>query len=119
MGAILAAAGQLCLLFIGTTSSYPPLIPALIGVGLGVGLFTAPIVATAIRAAPAERSGLASGLNNTARQAGTALGVAFYGAIATSPTRPDHFIGALRDLGVVAAVLWIAAAALANATTRT
>jgi MFS transporter, DHA2 family, methylenomycin A resistance protein len=118
-GAILAAAGQLCLLFVSTTSSYPRLIPALIGVGLGVGLFTAPIVATAIRAVPAERSGLASGINNTARQAGTALGVAIYGAIAASPTRSDHFIGALRDLGIAAAVLWVAAAALTNATTRT
>lgn len=118
-GALLAAAGQLCLLFVSTTSSYPRVIPALIGVGLGVGLFTAPIVATAIRAVPAERSGLASGINNTARQAGTALGVAIYGALAASPAHPGHFIGALRDLGIAAAVLWIAAAALTNATTRT
>jgi len=118
-GAVLAAAGQLCLLFVSPTSSYPRLIPALIGVGLGVGLFTAPIVATAIRAVPAERSGLASGINNTARQTGTALGVAIYGAFAASPAHPGHFIGALRDLGIAAAVLWIAAAALTSATTRT
>ncbi|HTR70626.1 MAG TPA: MFS transporter, partial [Mycobacteriales bacterium] len=92
-------------------------IPALIGVGLGVGLFTAPVVATAIRAVPADRSGLASGINNTVRQAGTALGVAIYGAVAASPTHSDHFIGALRDLGIAAAVLWVAAAAFTNATT--
>ena len=118
-GAVLAAAGQICLLAVSTTSSYPRLIPALIGVGLGVGLFTAPIVATAIRSVPAERSGLASGINNTARQAGTALGVAIYGALAASPAHPGHFIAALRDLGITAAVLWIAAAALTTATTRT
>jgi len=116
-GALLAAAGQLCLLFVNMTSSYPSLIPALIGVGLGVGLFTAPVVATAIRAVPADRSGLASGINNTVRQAGTALGVAIYGAVAASPTHSDHFIGALRDLGIAAAVLWVAAAAFTNATT--
>ena len=116
-GALLAAAGQLCLLFVNMTSSYPSLIPALIGVGLGVGLFTAPVVATAIRAVPADRSGLASGINNTARQAGTALGVALYGAVAASPTHSDHFIGALRDLGIAAAVLWVAAAAFTHATT--
>lgn len=118
-GAVLAAAGQLCLLLVSTTSTYPRLIPALIGVGLGVGLFTAPVVATAIRSVPAARSGLASGINNTARQAGTALGVAIYGAIAGSPTHPGHFINALRDLGIVATILWIAAAALTTTTTRT
>lgn len=118
-GAVLAAAGQLCLLLVNTASMYPRLIPALIGVGLGVGLFTAPVVATAIRSVPADRSGLASGINNTARQAGTALGVAIYGAIAGSATQPGHFISAMRDLGIVAAVLWIAAAALTTATTRT
>lgn len=118
-GAILAAAGQLCLLLVSTTSTYPRLVPALIGVGLGVGLFTAPAVATAIQSVPAERSGLASGINNTARQAGTALGVAIYGAIAASPAHPGQFIDALRDLGIAAAVLWIAAAALTTATTRT
>ena len=118
-GAVLAAAGQLCLLLVNTTSTYPRLIPALIGVGLGVGMFTAPVVATAIRSVPAERSGLASGINNTALQAGTALGVAIYGAIAGSPAHAGQFIAALRDLGIVAAVLWVAAAALTTATTRT
>jgi MFS transporter, DHA2 family, methylenomycin A resistance protein len=117
-GALLAAAGQLCLLLINPTSTYPRLIPALICVGLGVGLFTAPVVATAIRSVPAERSGLASGINNTARQAGTALGVAIYCAIAASPTHPGHFIDALRGLGIAAAILWIAVATLTTATTR-
>lgn len=117
-GAVLAASGQLCLLLITPTSSYLRLIPALIGVGLGVGLFTAPVVATAIRSVPAERSGLASGINNTARQTGTALGVAIYGAIAGSPAHPTHFIDALRDLGIAAAILWIAVAALTTATAR-
>lgn len=110
--AIVGAAGQLCLLLITPTSTYPRLVPALIGVGLGVGMFTAPVVAAAIRAVPPERSGLASGVNNTARQAGTALGVAIFGAIAGSPTHADHFIAAMRDLGIAAAILWLAVAAL-------
>lgn len=75
-GAVVAAAGQLCLLVVHRTGGYPLLLPSLVGVGLGVGLFTAPIVATALRAAPSDRSGLAGAVNNTARQAGTALGVA-------------------------------------------
>ena len=75
-GAAIAAAGQLCLLLVTPATGYPRLVPALLGVGLGVGMFTAPVVAAAMRAVPPERSGLASGINNTARQAGTALGVA-------------------------------------------
>ncbi len=68
------------------------------------------MVATALRAAPADRSGFASAVNNTARQAGTALGVAVYGTVAGSPAHAGHFIGAMRDLGVGAAILWLTAA---------
>lgn len=67
-GAAFAAAGQLCLLATTPTTGYPWLLPNLLGVGIGVGMFTAPVVATAVRAVPPERSGLASGVNNTARQ---------------------------------------------------
>jgi hypothetical protein len=50
--------------------------------------------------------------DNTARQAGTALGVAVFGAVAGSPAHPDRFIAALRWLGVAAAIGWLMAAAL-------
>jgi DHA2 family methylenomycin A resistance protein-like MFS transporter len=117
-GAAIAAAGQLCLLLVTPATSYPRLVPALLGVGLGVGMFTAPVVAAALRAVPAERSGLASGINNTARQAGTALGVAAFGVIAGSPTQADHFITALRWLGVAAAIGWLLVAALIYSVAR-
>jgi DHA2 family methylenomycin A resistance protein-like MFS transporter len=117
-GAAIAAAGQLCLLLVTTGASYPRLVPALLGVGLGVGLFTAPVVAAAMRAVPADRSGLASGINNTARQAGTALGVAVFGAVAGSPAHALHFIAALRWLGVAAAIGWLIVAALIYSVAR-
>ena len=106
------AAGQLALLLVTPATGYPRLVPALLGVGFGVGLFTAPVVAAAMRAVPPERSGLASGLNNTARQAGTALGVAIFGAVAGSPAQAGHFITALRWLGIAAAIGWLLVAAL-------
>jgi len=92
--------------------------PALLGVVLGVGLFTAPVVAAAMRAVPADRSGLASGINNTARQSGTTLGVAIFGAIAGSPANAQHFIAALRWLGVAAAIGWLIVAALIYSVAR-
>ncbi len=105
--ALVAAAGQLCLLLISVKAGYLRLVPALIGVGIGVAMFTAPVVATAIRSVPPERSGIASGVNNTARQAGTALGVAIFGAVAGSPAKAEHFVTAMRDLGIAAAILWL------------
>jgi DHA2 family methylenomycin A resistance protein-like MFS transporter len=68
----------------------------------------------------AGEEGLAADYGHmTARQAGTALGVAIYGAIAGSPAHPAHFIDALLGLGIAAAILWIALAGLTTATART
>jgi MFS transporter, DHA2 family, methylenomycin A resistance protein len=106
-GAALAAAGMLGLLAVTPVAPYARILPALAGMGLGIGTFTAPVVAAAIRALPPDRSGLASGINNTARQAGTALGVAVFGAIAGSPSEPQHFVTALRILGAASALLWL------------
>jgi DHA2 family methylenomycin A resistance protein-like MFS transporter len=117
-GAGIAAAGQLCLLLVTPATGYPQLVPALLGVGFGVGLFTAPVVAAAMRSVPADRSGLASGINNTARQAGTALGVAIFGAVAGSPVRALHFIAALRWLGVASAIGWLLVAVLIYSVAR-
>ena len=117
-GAAIAAVGQLCLLLVAPATGYPRLVPALLGVGLGVGVFTAPVVAAAMRAVPADRSGLASGINNTARQAGTALGVAIFGAIAGSPAQAGHFVAALRWLGVGSAIAWLGVAALIYSVAR-
>jgi DHA2 family methylenomycin A resistance protein-like MFS transporter len=108
-GAVLAGAGQLSLLAVGASSPYPVLLPALVLVGAGIGIFVTPAVAMAVRAVPPDRSGLASGINNTARQIGTALGVAVFGAVAGSPARVPHFLAAMHVLGAGAAVAWLAA----------
>ena len=42
------------------------------------------------------RAGLASGVNNTARQAGGAIGIAVYGAVAGPAARTDSFVHGLR-----------------------
>jgi DHA2 family methylenomycin A resistance protein-like MFS transporter len=107
-GAALAAAGMAALPLADPARGYWGVLPTLTGVGLGIGAFTAPVVAAAIRAVPPERSGLASGINNTARQAGTALGVAVYGAVADPPAHVARYITALHVLGPAAAVAWLA-----------
>jgi len=89
----------------------PLLLPALLGWGIGLGLLTPAVVAAAIAAVPPERSGLASGVNNTARQAGGAIGIAVYGAIAGQPGDAARFLTGLHATGLITAGLFAAAAA--------
>lgn len=115
-GAAVAATGQLCALLVPTTWSYLRLLPALAGLGLGIALFTTAVVTAAIRAVPAERSGLASGMNNTARQAGTALGVAVFGAVAGSTHPASSFVTGMHHAGIAGAALWLVALVLTATT---
>jgi DHA2 family methylenomycin A resistance protein-like MFS transporter len=50
--------------------------------GVGLGIATPALVSGATAAVPASRAGMAAAVNNTARQAGGAIGVALIGAIA-------------------------------------
>ena len=61
---------------------------------------------------PADRSGLASGLNYTTRQAGTALEVAVFGSVAGTANRANEFVAGLHDLAIVGALLWLTALVL-------
>lgn len=87
----------------------------MLGWGIGLGLLTPAVVAAAIAAAPPDRSGLASGVNNTARQAGGAIGIAAYGAIAGQPDRADDFLSGLHVSALISAGLFVLAAAAAVA----
>lgn len=82
------------------------------GLGAGTGLLTAPAIAAALRSVPGARAGIASGLNNASRQAGTALGVAMFGAIAGDPARTERFVGRLHGLAAFGACAWVLAMVL-------
>jgi MFS transporter, DHA2 family, methylenomycin A resistance protein len=114
IGLVLAAFGVALVATWTAAASYPSLLPALLCWGVGLALLTPAVVAAAIAAAPADRSGLASGVNNTARQAGGAIGIAVYGAIAGAPGDAASFLTGMHLTGVITAVLF-AAAALATA----
>ncbi len=109
-GLLLAAAGVTLTVTWTVDTTYPLLLPTMLGWGIGLGLLTPAVVAAAMAAAPPERSGLASGVNNTARQAGGAIGIAAYGAIAGQPDQTSHFLSGLHTAGVVTAALFVLAA---------
>lgn len=109
-GLLLAAVGVSLTATWTADTAYPYLLPAMLGWGIGLGLLTPAVVAAAISAAPPERSGLASGVNNTARQAGGAIGIAAYGAIAGPPTQTGHFLSGLHIAGLTTTGLFAIAA---------
>ena len=80
--------------------------------GLGLGLVTPAVVAAAMGAVEPGRAGLAAAVNNTARQAGGAIGIAASGAVAGSPGRAG-FVHGFHAVALGAAALYVAAAALA------
>ncbi|MEU9304260.1 MFS transporter [Streptomyces sp. NPDC048269] len=60
---------------------WPAIVPGLLVTGLGVGAATPALAATAMEAVAPARAGMAGGALNTARQLGTALGIAVLGAV--------------------------------------
>jgi DHA2 family methylenomycin A resistance protein-like MFS transporter len=108
-GLVLAAVGVVQLSTWDSNSSYVALLPAMLCWGVGLAVLTPAVVAAAIAAAPPDRSGLASGVNNTARQAGGAIGIAAYGAVAGQPDG-GHFLTGLHVMGLGTAALFLVAA---------
>lgn len=106
-GLLLGAAGSACLLLLTPTGEYLGLLPVFLGLGVGMGLLNAAVVSAAMRAVPADQAGLGSSVNNTARQAAGALGIAVYGGIAGDPKRPEAFVAGTHTLGILGASVWI------------
>jgi MFS transporter, DHA2 family, methylenomycin A resistance protein len=109
-GLLVAAAGVVWLGGLQAGSGYLTLLPALALWGIGLGLLTPAVVAAAMGAVPAARAGLASATNNTSRVAGSAIGIAAFGAVAGAPSAPPSFMRGLHVDALVAAGLWVAAA---------
>ncbi|NUR03950.1 MAG: MFS transporter [Streptomyces sp.] len=112
-GLFVATAGLALLALAAPHSPYLVLLPAFLLWGIGMGFLTPAVVAAAIAAVPAERSGLASAMNNTARQTGGAIGIAVAGAVAGQPGDETRFVRGFHAVALGAAGLYAAAAVLA------
>jgi MFS transporter, DHA2 family, methylenomycin A resistance protein len=109
-GLIIAAVGFALLVPVQPGSGYLAVLPAFLLWGIGLGVLTPAVVAAAIAAVPSNRSGLASAINNTARQTGGAIGIAVAGAVAGSPSSQHSFLTGFHALAVAAAILYLLAA---------
>jgi EmrB/QacA subfamily drug resistance transporter len=80
-GLVLVGIALLLMGGLDTDSGWTHLIPGLTLAGIGVGMANPSIATIAVGVVPPARSGMASGINNTFRQAGIATGIAALGAI--------------------------------------
>ncbi len=112
---------------LGLHSGFTNLLPGLVVGGFGMAITMTPMTAAAIGSVPVEKSGVGSGVLNTFRQVGGALGIAVMGAIMTShqsnalargATRPEAFLDGFSTALKVGAVFAFAGAAVAAATVR-
>ncbi|HEY2763921.1 MAG TPA: MFS transporter [Pseudonocardiaceae bacterium] len=94
-GALVTAAGFFWLSRITATSGYAAdvLGPGML-ITLGLGLTFAPIAAAATGGVPQSEAGLVSGLVNTSRQVGGAIGLAGLATVATTHSAALHAAGA-------------------------
>jgi DHA2 family methylenomycin A resistance protein-like MFS transporter len=109
-GLAISAVGVALLARLQPDSHFLTLLPALLLWGIGLGVLTPAVVAAAMGAVDGKQRGLASGVNNTARQAGGAIGIAIYGAVAGPAANQHTFISGLHITGLATAALFLTAA---------
>src|SRR3954452_19482003 len=116
-----------CLLLSTVTlhSSFWHMLPAFILGGLGMSFVMTPMSAAAMGAAPVDKAGVASGVLNTFRQVGVALGIAITGAIVADRAasrgglhNPHGFVYGLTFAMKVSALICLGAAIAAAVLVR-
>ncbi|MFI8826964.1 MFS transporter [Streptomyces sp. NPDC053431] len=88
-------AGGLCLVGLGRDTGLPLLLTAYLLIGIGFGFANAPLTNTAVGGLPPSRAGVAGAITSTARQVGSAVGIAVAGALVTG-VAPVELPGASR-----------------------
>jgi predicted MFS family arabinose efflux permease len=80
-GLIIIGVSLLLMRGLNAGSTWTHLIPGMIVAGVGVGLVNPPLASTAVGVVPPQQAGMASGINSTFRQVGTATGIALLGTL--------------------------------------
>ncbi|AOR36625.1 MFS transporter [Streptomyces fodineus] len=79
-------AGALCLVGLDRHTGLSVLLLAYLLIGIGFGFANAPITNTAVSGLPPARAGVAGAITSTARQLGSALGIALAGGLVANST---------------------------------
>jgi hypothetical protein len=86
---------------LGTSSDFLDMLPGLLIGGIGMALVMTPMTAAAMGSVRVDKAGVASGVLNSFRQVGGALGIAVMGAILTSRQADALAAGATREAAFV------------------
>ncbi|MDW5611455.1 MULTISPECIES: MFS transporter [Mycolicibacterium] len=81
VGLLLVAVGLFCLRYLEADATYLDLMWPLLITASGIGLCTAPTTSAIMNAAPDEKQGVASAVNDATREIGAAIGIAVAGSI--------------------------------------
>ncbi|WP_327065997.1 MFS transporter [Kitasatospora sp. NBC_01302] len=108
LGQLVQAGALLALLSVGPHTGTGPLLLLLVPLGIGVGLAVPPLTCAMLAAVDTGRAGLASGILNSARQLGGAVGVAVCGALIAAP---GGFMAGLHIVLLIGAALLLAGTA--------
>ena len=112
LGALVAMLGYILLLRLNASTSLLSMMAAFVLIPGGMGLAVPAMTTAILSSVPRERSGTASAVLNTGRQAGGAIGVAVFGALLGQTH--EKIIPGLHVSGWISAALLITAAALAS-----
>jgi DHA2 family methylenomycin A resistance protein-like MFS transporter len=108
LGAATSALGAAALLVIGKDTPYAILCAQLLALGAGLGLLVPPLTSMLLGSVNKARSGIASGVLNSARQTGSVIGVALFGALVAEDA--TFMTGMKTALGLAAGLLAASAA---------
>jgi DHA2 family methylenomycin A resistance protein-like MFS transporter len=111
VGALIGSGGYLLLSMLGRSSSYAQMLGPFLLIPIGMGLAVPAMTTCVLASVERARAGTASAVLNAARQAGGAIGVAIFGALAGSTV--EHIASGLRSSALLSVGLLLAAAALA------
>jgi DHA2 family methylenomycin A resistance protein-like MFS transporter len=104
------AVGCVALLWIGPATAYAWVLGPFLIMGAGLGLLVPPLTSALLGSVDKQRSGLASGVLNAARQTGSVLGVSLMGALLAAGVvvgARTSFALAAMLLAATVAVVWI------------
>jgi EmrB/QacA subfamily drug resistance transporter len=107
-GLALIAAGMALMMLASENSSWTIILPGFLLASVGTGFFNPALAGVAMSSAPIEMSGLASGVNDTFRQGGIAVGVAALGALIPTASMHLHdaaYVHGLRTASLVCAAV--------------
>jgi predicted MFS family arabinose efflux permease len=76
-------------------AGWDSLLPGFVVLGLGIGVLSPALAAAIIESLPSDTGGLASGIGNTFRQAGIAVGIALFAVVFQATTPDDPGLAAI------------------------